>query len=61
MLALRDRVALVLGLIGVVALVLGLIGLVALVLALALLGLLEDPQPAITSTPHTTTTAIDRR
>ena len=30
-------------------------------LLLALLGLLEPPQPAITGTPETTTTAIGRR
>ena len=30
-------------------------------LLLALLDVFEDPQPAITSTPDTTTTAIDMR
>jgi hypothetical protein len=53
----------------VVALLPALLDVVALVLAvpdvvvplLALLGLLEDPQPAITNTPDRTTTAIARR
>jgi hypothetical protein len=30
-------------------------------LLLVLLGVLKDPQPAITSTPNTTTTAIGKR